>query len=127
MTLKRDLVKYVRDKAKSKYNKGTECFICGVTENLDFHHYNGLTELLEIWLRKNKLVIKDESDILNLRERFIEEHKKELYEDAVTLCHEHHITTALDLWQETQSCNSKETGKMGGHTKRKTWHGMIEY
>ena len=39
MTLKRDLVKYVRDKAKSKYNKGTECFICGVTENLDFHHY----------------------------------------------------------------------------------------
>ena len=29
MTLKRDLVKYVRDKAKSKYNKGTECFICG--------------------------------------------------------------------------------------------------
>ena len=58
MTLKRDLVKYVRDKAKSKYNKGTECFICGVTENLDFHHYSGLTELLEIWLRKNKLVIK---------------------------------------------------------------------
>ena len=47
MTL-RDLVKYVRDKAKSKYNKGTECFICGVTENQDFHHYNGLTELLEI-------------------------------------------------------------------------------
>ena len=29
MELKRDLVKYVRDKAKSKYDKGTECFICG--------------------------------------------------------------------------------------------------
>ena len=29
MDLKRDLVKYVRDKAKSKYDKGTECRICG--------------------------------------------------------------------------------------------------
>ena len=57
MELKRDLVKYVRDKAKSKYDKGTECFICGATENLDFHHFHGLTELLEIWLRKNKIKI----------------------------------------------------------------------
>ena len=50
MTLKRDLVKYVRDKAKSRYKKGTECFICGETEKLDFHHFYGLTELLETWL-----------------------------------------------------------------------------
>ena len=47
MTLKRDLVKYVRDKAKSQYKKDTECYICGSTENLDFHHFYGLTELLE--------------------------------------------------------------------------------
>ena len=85
MKLKRDLVKYVRDKAKSKYDKGTECFICGATENLDFHHFHGLTELLEIWLRKNKLSITDEEDILNLRERFIYEHNEELYNAAVTL------------------------------------------
>ena len=37
--LKRDAVKYVRDKAKSKYEKGTECHICGETEQLDFHHF----------------------------------------------------------------------------------------
>ena len=55
MTLKRDLVKYVRDKAKSQYKKDTECYICGSQENLDFHHYNGLTELLDIWLRKNSI------------------------------------------------------------------------
>ena len=31
MNLKRDLVKYVRDRAKSKYDKGTECRICEST------------------------------------------------------------------------------------------------
>ena len=36
MKFKRDLVKYVRDKAKSQYKKGSECFICGNTDNLDF-------------------------------------------------------------------------------------------
>ena len=38
MDLKRDLVKYVRDKAKSGYQKETQCFICGETDNLEFHH-----------------------------------------------------------------------------------------
>ena len=42
-------------------------------ENLDFHHFYGLTELLETWLRKNKITIENEADILALRERFIAE------------------------------------------------------
>ena len=50
MNLKRDLVKYVRDKAKSRYKKASACYICGSTEQLDFHHFYGLTELLETWL-----------------------------------------------------------------------------
>ena len=91
MTLKRDLVKYVRDKAKSQYKKGTNCYICGATENLDFHHFHGLTELLESWLKKNKIEITGEDDILNLREQFIAEHKLEVYDEAVTICHEHHL------------------------------------
>ncbi len=91
MTLKRDLVKYVRDKAKSKYNKGTNCYICGATENLDFHHFNGLTELLESWLKKKKITVTEEEDILSLRKQFIAEHRAELYDEAVTLCHEHHL------------------------------------
>jgi len=68
MTLRRDLVKYVRDKAKSKYKKETHCYICGSTENLDFHHYNGLTELLEWWMKKQNITIKTEEEILRLRE-----------------------------------------------------------
>ena len=91
MTLNRDLVKYVRDKAKSKYNKGTECYICGSQENLDFHHFYGLTELLEVWLKKNKITITSEDEILGVRERFIQEEHEKLYDHAVTLCHSHHL------------------------------------
>lgn len=91
MDLKRDLVKYVRDKAKSKYQKSTDCFICGSEENLDFHHFYGLTELLDIWLTKNKIIISTAEDIMDVRDTFIEEHMTELYDEAVTLCHTHHL------------------------------------
>ena len=91
MDLKRDLVKYVRDRAKSKYQKSTYCFIFGSEENLDFHHFYGLTELLDICLRKNKIVISTAEDIMNVRDQFIEEHMEELYDEAVTLCHTHHL------------------------------------
>ena len=91
MDLKRDLVKYVRDRAKSKYDKGTECRICGSKENLDFHHFYGLTELLDKWLRGNNLNIQTAEEIMEVRDTFIEEHLRELYEEAVTLCHEHHL------------------------------------
>jgi len=90
MTLKRDLVKYVRDKAKSKYKKDTHCYICGSTENLDFHHFYGLTELLESWFKENDITIKTEDEILELRETFIEENEEKVYKQAVTLCHMHH-------------------------------------
>ena len=91
MNFKRDLVKYVRDKAKSRYQKSNNCYICGDTENLDFHHFFGLTEPLERWLKKHNIVVETEEDILNIRETFIETHEKELYDEAVTLCHLHHL------------------------------------
>ena len=55
MELKRDLVKYIRDKAKSKYKKGTECEICGDTVKLDFHHFYSLTRLLDKWVKEQNL------------------------------------------------------------------------
>ena len=85
MDLKRDLVKYVRDKANSKYNKDTQCFICGDTEHLDFHHFYGMTELLDTWLKSNKITIKTADEIMNLREEFIKEFTKEIYDEAATL------------------------------------------
>ena len=87
-TLKRDPVKYVRDKAKSKYEKGSECYICGETDNLDFHHYHSMSPLLHQWIKKNN---KPMEYIVAWREDFIEEHWKEIYEDTVTLCHTHHL------------------------------------
>jgi hypothetical protein len=87
-TLKRDAVKYVRDRAKTKYRKGKACEICGDTEKLDFHHYYSLSPLLHNWIKRNQL---DPENILEFRDEFIEEHTAELYHHTVTLCHLHHL------------------------------------
>ena len=91
MELKRDLVKYVRDKAKSQYNKKDTCYICGTGEHLDFHHFHGLTELLETWLKKKKIIITKEQEILDIRKQFIDENYVEVYDECITLCHTHHL------------------------------------
>ena len=88
MDLKRDLVKYIRDKAKNKYDKGTECYICGEKTQLDFHHFYSLSPLVHNYVKKNKLL---PENILSFREDFIQEHWAELYEHTVTLCHAHHL------------------------------------
>ena len=123
MTLKRDLVKYVRDKAKSKYKKGTDCYICGATETLDFHHFNGLTELLESWLKKKKIEVTEEKDILSLREQFIAEHRAELYDEAVTLCHEHHLRLHSIYGKRPKLITAKKQLRWVGIQRDK--HGMV--
>ena len=88
--LKRDPIKYVRDKAKSAYAKAGECYVCGSTTNLDFHHFYSLTPLFKRWCKLNKISVNTEEDILEVRDRFIEEHKVELYDEAVTICNSLH-------------------------------------
>ena len=44
--------KYIRDRAKSKYKKGSECEICGSENQLDFHRFYSLAPLLQEWLKK---------------------------------------------------------------------------
>lgn len=87
---KRDKIKYIRDRAKARYQKGTNCFICDTTENLEFHHYYTLTPLFNKWVKTNKLTIDTEEQLLAIRDRFISEHEAELYEYTVTLCKDHH-------------------------------------
>jgi len=89
--LKRDKVKYIRDRAKSAYIKDTECYICGSTEDLDFHHFNSVTELLERWIQKHNLPSNSAEDMMEMRDEFIEAHHKEIYDDTITLCHTHHL------------------------------------
>lgn len=91
MTFKRDPIKFIRDKAKAKYAKGTECYICGSTNTLDFHHFYSLTPLFNKWVKENKIAINSDEDVLAVREQFIAEHQRELYDEAVTICHKHHL------------------------------------
>lgn len=89
--LKRYFTKYIRDGAKAAYEKDDCCYICAETENLDFHHFSSLAELVSKWLTKRKLTINTAEDALEWRDVFIEDHYTELYDDAVTLCHDHHL------------------------------------
>ena len=92
--LKRDPVKYVRDAAKSKYNKGSACEICDETEQLDFHHFYTLAPLLREWLKqKTKERPEHYTDeyIVIWRDEFIEDKWAELYQHTATLCHKHHL------------------------------------
>ena len=91
MAFKRDPIKFVRDKAKAKYVKEKECYICGSTNTLDFHHFYSLTPLFNKWLKCIGIEINTDEDVLAVRDRFIAEHQQELYEEARTLCHKHHL------------------------------------
>jgi len=84
-------VKWVRDKAKSAYEKKSECHICGTTEDLELHHTRSITTLLDNWAKANNYDISTDEGILAVRDEFIEQHHKEIYEDVFTLCNKHHV------------------------------------
>lgn len=87
----RDEIKYIRDAAKAAYKKGDECFICGTTENLQFHHYYSLTELWNKFKKKAKAEINNVEDILVYRDQFISAHHTQVYDETVTLCKHCHM------------------------------------
>lgn len=87
---KRDRIKHVRDKAKAAYQKQPNCYICNCTESLELHHYSSLTQLLDLWAQQKGYVLATDEQVLNIRDEFIKEHYKQLYEQVVTLCKKHH-------------------------------------
>lgn len=84
-------VKWVRDKAKSAYDKKDKCHICGTIEDLELHHTRSITTLLENWAHRNSYDISTDDGILAVRDEFIEAHHKEIYDDVFTLCNKHHV------------------------------------
>lgn len=88
--LKRDSVKYLRDKAKAHYKKASNCEICGSSEELELHHYKSLSILWDNWLKEQAIVIENVDDVIYHRDRFIAEYSEELYITTVTLCATHH-------------------------------------
>ena len=90
-TLLRDPIKYVRDRAKSRYEKGSQCEICETPESLDFHHYYTMTPLFNKWCKSKGYTVKTVDDILKIRDEFIIEEEDKVYNQTVTLCHTHHL------------------------------------
>lgn len=84
-------VKWVRDKAKAAYEKQGYCYICGTDKDLELHHTHSITILLEKWARINQFDISTDEGIIAVREQFIAEHHKEIYEDVYTLCNKDHV------------------------------------
>ena len=121
--LKRDFVKYIRDKAKSAYSKGSSCEICGATEELDFHHFYSVAELVNRWLKTNKLKIESVDQAHEFRDRFISEHHAEIYEHAVTLCHTHHMKLHSIYGRNPQLITAKK--QMNWVSKQREKHGMV--
>jgi hypothetical protein len=89
-TLKRIPIKYVRDRAKSRYVKEAFCYVCEVDGSLDFHHLYTVDILFDDWLKANKITINCVEDIIAVRDDFIEQHDFEMFEYARTLCKKCH-------------------------------------
>lgn len=88
---KRIAVKHIRDKAKAAYDKQGTCYICGTTEDLELHHLNSITLLLNAWAERKSYDISTDEGVLAIRDEFIAEHKIELYDLVYTLCNKHHV------------------------------------
>lgn len=84
-------VKWVRDKAKSAYDKKDSCAVCKTTQDLELHHTRSITTLLENWARDKGYDISTDDGILAVRDEFIETYHKEIYDDVFTLCNKHHV------------------------------------
>lgn len=90
-TNKRIPVKWIRDKAKSAYEKQSTCFICGTEKDLELHHTHSITILLNNWAQQKNYDISTDDGILAVRDEFIADHRKEIYDDVYTLCNKHHV------------------------------------
>jgi len=108
MDLKRDIIKYVRDLAKSSYQKDKECFICGTEEELQFHHVNSLTLLWNKWAKKYSIIIDTVDDILVAREDFKGYHFKELYTETLTLCKNCHMNKLHKIYGKTPALGTAQ-------------------
>lgn len=84
-------VKWVRDRAKAAYDKKDCCYICNSTQELELHHTHSITLLLNAWAIRKNHDISTDSGIIAVRDDFIADYHKEIYQDVYTLCRQHHI------------------------------------
>lgn len=109
---KRTPIRYIRDGIKQQYKKESCCEICGVSEDLELHHYHTVAFLLEKHVKEHSIPMDTEEQILAMRDKFYQEYWHELVEDAVTLCNSHHVTLHKIYGQKPLLSTS---------TKQKNW------
>lgn len=90
-TNRRIPVKWIRDGAKSAYQKQDHCWICNTTVDLELHHLKSVTLLLEEWAKQNQVDLHTDEQVLAIRDEFIQAHRVELYDEVYTLCNRHHV------------------------------------
>jgi len=90
-TNKRVAVKWIRDRAKSAYEKQPHCYICGTSVDLELHHLASINYLLETWAKRLGHDITTDAGVLAIRDQFIAEHHQQIYVDVFTLCNRHHV------------------------------------
>ena len=84
-------VKWVRDRAKAAYDKKDHCYICNTSQELELHHTHSITLLLNAWAERKSYDISTDEGILAVRDEFISDYRKEIYDDVYTLCNKHHV------------------------------------
>jgi hypothetical protein len=58
---------------------------------LELHHTHSITLLLNRWASSKQYDISTDEGILAVRDEFIEEHRREIYDAVFTLCNAHHV------------------------------------
>ena len=124
-TNKRLAVKWIRDKAKKAYEKNETCFVCGTTADLELHHTHSITLLLEKWAFSKGYDVSTDDGILAVREEFIEDHRKELYEDVYTLCNSHHVKLHTVYGKTPQPGSEEKQARWLSIQKEKFQNGSV--
>ena len=82
-----------------------------------------MTELLDTWLKRNKITIKSADEIMGIRENFIEEFTNEIYNEAATLCKAHHQRLHSIYGKRPKLVTAKKQKRWVGKQREK--HGMV--
>lgn len=123
--LKRLEVKYVRDGAKSAYEKDEECYICGSDKELQLHHFSSVTLLWNNWKKANNIVIESAEDIYAVRDDFIEDHHNEIYNETITLCSYHHMERLHKIYGKAPLLFTAKKQKRWCDIRREKEYGLV--
>ncbi len=90
--MKREPIKFLRDFLKKNYKADNFCYICGITENIEYHHMHGLSELFNTWRKKNNIPeITTVEQIMKYRILFAKDEEERLSNKYLySLCKSHH-------------------------------------